>query len=161
MERDRKTKDIEDDVNEELNTIQEYEELKHAEKVEFQEKQLKPSDLQGLRDQLFVNPRQFKLRQNIEQLMVELKKIKAMDPSLEAFNQMYRTRQKTASSLGNYSRKDLNEIEILMEILSATGDSNTNELPGLHTDRMNTPVDRLIDTPQHQQRLMTQEHTYR
>ena len=35
MERDRKTKDIEDDVNEELNTIQEYEELKHAEKVEF------------------------------------------------------------------------------------------------------------------------------
>ena len=161
MERDRKTKDIEDDVNEELNTIQEYEELKHAEKVEFQEKQLKPSDLQGLRDQLFVNPRQFKLRQNIEQLMVELKKIKAMDPSLEAFNQMYRTRQKTACSLGNYSRKDLNEIEILMEILSATGESNTNELPVLYTDRMNTPVDRFIDTPQHQQRLMTQENTYR
>ncbi len=62
MERDRKTKEIEDDVNEELNAIQEYEELKHIEKKEFQEKQIKSSDLKGLRDQLFVNPRQFKLR---------------------------------------------------------------------------------------------------
>ena len=42
--------------------------------------QVKPGDLKGMKEQVFVNPRQARLRKNINKLMVELKKIKAIDP---------------------------------------------------------------------------------
>jgi hypothetical protein len=63
-----------------LNAIEDYENLKKEEEVVSEQRMMKPSDLKGLRKQVFVNPRQHKLRNNIEQLMIELKKIKALDP---------------------------------------------------------------------------------
>lgn len=50
MERDIKTRQIEDNVNEELNAIEDYEKLKNTEKIEHKERQIKMSDLKGLRD---------------------------------------------------------------------------------------------------------------
>ena len=81
--------------------------------------------MKGLRQQVFVNPRQAKLRKNVENLMDELKKIKAIDPNLEIFNQIYRKKQANYEHMGKRKTnldKDglpMNEIDILMEILSA------------------------------------------
>ncbi len=54
--------------------------------------------------------------------MIELRKIKAIDPSLDTFNQLYRTKQprpENYSDEENNQKQNLNELEILIEILSA------------------------------------------
>jgi hypothetical protein len=50
--------------------------------------------------------------------MTELKKIKSIDPNLEAFNELYKSKLQKADP-NERENRDLNEIEILMEILTA------------------------------------------
>ncbi|CDW74986.1 UNKNOWN [Stylonychia lemnae] len=125
-ERDNKIKSIEEDINYKLNAIENYQLGQQMQQQEYLNKQLKETDLKGLRQQVFVNPRQTKLRKNIEMLMGELKNIKAIDPDLKIFNSIYRKRQSTyeikgqsKNQLSSKGKTELNEIDILMEILSA------------------------------------------
>lgn len=59
----------------------------------------------------------------MEALLEELKKIKAIDPNLETFKQIYRNNQAYQGNLQREETKEMNEIDILMEILSI-GDKN-------------------------------------
>eukprot|EP00347_Sterkiella_histriomuscorum_P002805 403366736 len=157
--RDLRTQQIEEIVNDELNAIEEYEQQKQIENIVHQNKQIKAADLKGLRQQVFVNPRQAKLRKNVENLMDELKKIKAIDPNLEIFNQIYRKKQANYEHMGmrkasqNEEVHPFNEIDILMEILSAAENQeviNEDNEEKLEDYQVQTQIDRLQS---HQQSL--------
>ena len=55
--RDIKTKKIEENVNEELNAIEEYNTYLEEQKKQKRERQVKVNDVKGMKEQVFVNPR--------------------------------------------------------------------------------------------------------
>jgi hypothetical protein len=58
--------------------------------IDSHERKLNPSRMKNSREQVFVNPRQAKLRKNIHKLLDELYKIKSVDPDLKIFNEIYK-----------------------------------------------------------------------